>query len=91
VELARPATEEAAVAVRLRASSLFGEERELLAQLDRGPQALAQLQLSEEGRRRLGLEGIAFGAALYEAEEAAAAAYELSYTAYGSRSDDLAA
>jgi len=87
VELARAATKEAQRAVQHQASELFGSEVKLLRQLDYGPDAVEQLQLSGEGRRRLSLEAAAFGAALFDAEAAAAKRYRLDYTAPGSRAD----
>eukprot|EP00438_Fugacium_kawagutii_P016057 Skav221537 [mRNA] locus=scaffold1813:87931:98016:+ [translate_table: standard] len=87
VELARAATKEAQRAVQHHATQLFGSEIELLQQLDYGPSAVQQLQLSDESRRRLSLEAAAFGAALFDAESAAARRYRLEYTAAGSRAD----
>lgn len=90
VELARFATEEATSALERRATTLFGCERELLAEFERwtsgrASQEVAQLTLSSESRGRLSEEAAAFGAALFEAEEAAARRYSLEYTAFGSR------
>lgn len=86
VELVRVATKEAALAVEVRATSLFGSERSLMEQLETGNiKDMAQLRLSSEGRLRLSLEAAAWGAALYEAEEAAGRSYNLEYTAFGSR------
>ncbi|CAK9058079.1 unnamed protein product [Durusdinium trenchii] len=87
VELARAATKESQRALQYHATDLFGSEAELLKQLDYGPNAIAQLQLSDESRRRLSLEAAAFGAALFDAECAAARRYRLEYTAEGSRAD----
>eukprot|EP00913_Durusdinium_trenchii_P018485 g17367.t1 len=56
VELARAATKESQRALQYHATDLFGSEAELLKQLDYGPNAIAQLQLSDESRRRLSLE-----------------------------------
>lgn len=87
VELVRVATEEATLAIELRATALYGSERSLLEPLDRNDLSnVLQLQLSQEARLRLSIEAAAFGAALFEAEEAGARSYELSYTAFGSRS-----
>jgi len=87
VELARAATKEGQRAVQHHATQLFGSEIELLQQLDYGPDAVQQLQLSDESRRRLSLEAAAFGAALFDAESAAGRRYRLQYTAAGSRAD----
>ncbi|CAL1134849.1 unnamed protein product [Cladocopium goreaui] len=87
VELARAATKEAQRAVQHHATQLFGSEIELLQQLDYGPDAVQQLQLSDESRRRLSLEAAAFGAALFDAESSAGRRYRLEYTATGSRAD----
>mmetsp|Transcript_79515 Transcript_79515/g.221249 ORF Transcript_79515/g.221249 Transcript_79515/m.221249 type:complete len:357 (-) Transcript_79515:8-1078(-) len=85
VELARIATEEAAVAVDLRANTLFGELPSLLEELARGPDALAKFELSPWAARRLTVEAAAFGAALFVAEEQAARRFALHYTSFGSR------
>lgn len=94
VEIVRMATREASRALELRATLLFGSESELLAAFQRagdlrggagGTGGVAQLQMSPEGRKRLAVEAAAFGAALFEAEEAASRAYALEYTAFGSR------
>lgn len=89
VELARAATREAQRAVQHQATELFGSEVKLMRQLDYGPKAVDQLQLSGEGLRRLKLEAAAFGAALFDAEAAAARRYKLDYTAPGSRAEGL--
>eukprot|EP00439_Symbiodinium_sp_Y106_P074032 s637_g14.t1 len=78
VELARAATREAQRAVQHQATELFGSEVKLMRQLDYGPKAVDQLQLSGEGVRRLKLEAAAFGAALFDAEAAAARRYKMS-------------
>jgi len=90
VELVRVATREANMAIQQRATALFGSEQDLMEPFDLGnPTSVEQCRLSAEGRRRLNIEAAAFGAALFEAEEAAARIYELSYTAYGSREERL--
>ncbi|CAJ1425554.1 unnamed protein product [Effrenium voratum] len=75
VELARAATREAQRAVQHHANELFGSEMELLKQLDYGPDSVAQLEMSDESRRRLSLEAAAFGSALFDAEDAASKRY----------------
>jgi len=87
VEIARAATQEAARALQLRADQLFGKEQDLLDCLDKGLDQVAQMQLGTESRRLLNMEAAAFGAALFEAETAAARNFELSYTSYGSRQE----
>eukprot|EP00401_Gymnodinium_catenatum_P029044 CAMPEP_0117512718 /NCGR_PEP_ID=MMETSP0784-20121206/29179_1 /TAXON_ID=39447 /ORGANISM="" /LENGTH=442 /DNA_ID=CAMNT_0005308453 /DNA_START=92 /DNA_END=1416 /DNA_ORIENTATION=+ len=72
VELVRPASQECNAAIESRASSLFGDELSLMRELEENPARMQQLRLSAQGRLQLNLEAAAFGAALLEAEEAAA-------------------
>jgi len=87
VEMTRLATREAASAVEVRADQLFGDYRELLGSLARGPQGIEQIELSVGQAQRLTVEAAAFGASLFEAEEAASRRYEFSFTSFGSRNE----
>lgn len=84
VELTRVSTHEASLAVEHRATCLFGDFRELL---DPNPRNIRKLQLSQRDAELLTIEAAAFGAGLFEAEEAAARRYDLTYTAFGSRNE----
>ncbi|CAK9048121.1 Hypothetical protein (Fragment) [Durusdinium trenchii] len=79
VELVRGASQEVMQAAEVRATELFGTLSELLRERQ------AELQLSPQGRVRLSVEAVLFGAALYDEEEAAAKHYELSFSDFGSR------
>ncbi|CAE7570260.1 unnamed protein product [Symbiodinium natans] len=87
VELVRAASREASSAIDVRATALFGKASELLRGVASGD--ILPLQLSPEGRARLAVEAVAFGAALFDAEEAAAQHYTLTYSEFGSRSPQL--
>ena len=85
----RIASLEGSAALELRATQIFGPKRELLRQVSRrDTDEIAQLQYDPASRLRLNMEAAAFGAALFEAEEAAARRYELHYTTFGSRHED---
>lgn len=85
VELVRAASREASSAIEVRATALFGKASELLRAVAVGE--VSPLPLSPEGRARLAVEAVAFGASLFDAEEAAAQHYTLTYSEFGSRRD----
>lgn len=86
VEIVRVASVEAYAAIESRAVELFGEEEPLIKAFRTNPDTAAQLKLTAEGKRRLDIDGAVFGAALFDAEEAAACRYDLHYFESGSRS-----
>lgn len=87
VELTRAVSKEAAAAMDLRTSMLFGDFRTLLKQMGSRPDDLTMLDMSPADATRLTIEAAAFGAALFEAEEEASRHYEVHDTRYGSRDD----
>eukprot|EP00434_Breviolum_minutum_P003511 symbB.v1.2.003087.t1/scaffold174.1/size397799/7 len=79
VELVRGASHEVVAAAEARADELFGTVKELLRQEN------GDLDLSAEGRVRLSIEAVVFGAALFDAEEKASKHYSLTFSDFGSR------
>ncbi|CAE7398873.1 RRAGC, partial [Symbiodinium sp. CCMP2456] len=67
VELVRAASREASSAIDVRATALFGKASELLRAVAVGE--VSPLPLSPEGRARLAVEAVAFGASLFDAED----------------------
>eukprot|EP00439_Symbiodinium_sp_Y106_P085569 s109_g28.t8 len=67
VELVRAASREASSAIDVRATALFGKASELLRGVAVGE--VSPLPLSSEGRVRLAVEAVAFGASLFDAED----------------------
>lgn len=78
VELVRGASREVVSAAEARATDLFGTVTELLRES-------SELELSAEGRVRLSVEAVVFGAALFDAEEEASKHYSLTFSDFGSR------
>lgn len=80
VELTRIATMESALAVEHRATRMFGDVRELF-----DPRNIRKLDMTVSEATILTIDAATFGAALFDAEEAASHSYNLHFTAYGSR------
>lgn len=85
VELVRPASEEVVKAMELRTSKLFGDMLTLLTEVGSRPDDITALDVSPWMAERLTVEAAAFGAALFEAEEAARRHYDLHETPFASR------